>query len=54
MIAQPYFMPALQDFIDNEGNGEAPLEGSIPDMTSSTELVTSIFAGQAVFCHLRL
>lgn len=24
----------------NEGGGEAPLEGSIPDMTSSTELVT--------------
>ncbi|RDY07202.1 NEDD8-activating enzyme E1 regulatory subunit AXR1, partial [Mucuna pruriens] len=28
---------ALKDFITNEGGGEAPLEGSIPDMTSSTE-----------------
>ncbi|XP_061348768.1 NEDD8-activating enzyme E1 regulatory subunit AXR1-like isoform X2 [Gastrolobium bilobum] len=28
---------ALKDFIANEGDGEAPLEGSIPDMTSSTE-----------------
>lgn len=30
----------LQEFISNEGGGEAPLEGSIPDMTSSTELVS--------------
>ncbi|XP_034701395.1 NEDD8-activating enzyme E1 regulatory subunit AXR1-like [Vitis riparia] len=28
---------SLKEFIDNEGGGEAPLEGSIPDMTSSTE-----------------
>ncbi|KAK7342112.1 hypothetical protein VNO80_25055 [Phaseolus coccineus] len=28
---------ALKDFITNEGGGETPLEGSIPDMTSSTE-----------------
>ncbi|TKY66972.1 NEDD8-activating enzyme E1 regulatory subunit [Spatholobus suberectus] len=28
---------ALKDFITNEGGGEVPLEGSIPDMTSSTE-----------------
>ncbi|CAN6908837.1 unnamed protein product [Brassica oleracea] len=28
---------ALKEFISNEGDGEAPLEGSIPDMTSSTE-----------------
>ena len=28
---------ALKDFGTNEGGGEAPLEGSIPDMTSSTE-----------------
>ncbi|KAF6140824.1 hypothetical protein GIB67_042237 [Kingdonia uniflora] len=28
---------ALKEFIANEGEGEAPLEGSIPDMTSSTE-----------------
>ncbi|XP_021822830.1 NEDD8-activating enzyme E1 regulatory subunit AXR1-like [Prunus avium] len=28
---------ALKEFIENEGGGEAPLEGSIPDMTSSTE-----------------
>jgi amyloid beta precursor protein binding protein 1 len=27
----------LQEFVLNEGGGEAPLEGSIPDMTSSTE-----------------
>ncbi|KAL3635437.1 NEDD8-activating enzyme E1 regulatory subunit axr1 [Castilleja foliolosa] len=26
------------EFIANEGGGEAPLEGAIPDMTSSTEL----------------
>jgi amyloid beta precursor protein binding protein 1 len=30
---------ALKEFVLNEGGGEAPLEGSIPDMTSSTELV---------------
>lgn len=30
----------LQEFLTKEGGGEAPLEGSIPDMTSSTELVT--------------
>jgi len=29
----------LQEFITNESAGEVPLEGSIPDMTSSTELV---------------
>lgn len=29
----------LQEFIANEGNGELPLEGMIPDMTSLTELV---------------
>ncbi|RRT42591.1 hypothetical protein BHE74_00057458 [Ensete ventricosum] len=28
---------ALKEFIENEGDGEPPLEGSIPDMTSSTE-----------------
>ncbi|GKB87546.1 phospholipid:diacylglycerol acyltransferase 1-like protein [Tanacetum coccineum] len=28
---------ALKESIANEGGGEAPLEGSIPDMTSSTE-----------------
>lgn len=28
---------ALKEFIATEGGGEAPLEGSIPDMTSSTE-----------------
>ncbi|KAF9613059.1 hypothetical protein IFM89_005493 [Coptis chinensis] len=28
---------ALKEFIANEGGGEAPLEGSIPDMTSLTE-----------------
>ncbi|GAB2274896.1 NEDD8-activating enzyme E1 regulatory subunit axr1 [Dionaea muscipula] len=28
---------ALKEFIVNEGGGEPPLEGSIPDMTSSTE-----------------
>lgn len=28
---------ALKEFILNEGGGEAPLEGSIPDMTASTE-----------------
>ncbi|KAK4286268.1 hypothetical protein QN277_002847 [Acacia crassicarpa] len=28
---------ALKEFIANEGGGETPLEGSIPDMTSSTE-----------------
>ncbi|XP_042007609.1 NEDD8-activating enzyme E1 regulatory subunit AXR1-like [Salvia splendens] len=33
---------ALKEFIANEGGGEAPLEGSIPDMTSSTELYVSL------------
>ncbi|XP_039131097.1 NEDD8-activating enzyme E1 regulatory subunit AXR1-like [Dioscorea cayenensis subsp. rotundata] len=28
---------ALKEFIENEGDGEPPLEGSIPDMTSLTE-----------------
>ncbi|XP_060672201.1 NEDD8-activating enzyme E1 regulatory subunit AXR1 isoform X2 [Ziziphus jujuba] len=28
---------ALKEFLAKEGGGEAPLEGSIPDMTSSTE-----------------
>ncbi|KAL6529646.1 NEDD8-activating enzyme E1 regulatory subunit axr1 [Orobanche gracilis] len=32
---------ALKEFIDNEG-GEAPLEGAIPDMTSSTELYVNL------------
>ncbi|XP_062002701.1 NEDD8-activating enzyme E1 regulatory subunit AXR1-like [Rosa rugosa] len=27
----------ILEFLANEGGGEAPLEGSIPDMTSSTE-----------------
>eukprot|EP00252_Welwitschia_mirabilis_P011517 TRINITY_DN25784_c0_g1_i2.p1 TRINITY_DN25784_c0_g1~~TRINITY_DN25784_c0_g1_i2.p1 ORF type:complete len:527 (-),score=124.25 TRINITY_DN25784_c0_g1_i2:341-1921(-) len=33
---------ALKEFIDNEGEGESPLEGSIPDMTSSTEYYVSL------------
>ncbi|KAA8526509.1 hypothetical protein F0562_008288 [Nyssa sinensis] len=33
---------ALKEFIANEGCGEAPLEGSIPDMTSSTELYVNL------------
>lgn len=33
---------ALKEFINNEGGGEAPLEGSIPDMTSSTELYVNL------------
>ncbi|CAI9090266.1 OLC1v1025003C1 [Oldenlandia corymbosa var. corymbosa] len=33
---------ALKEFIANEGEGEAPLEGSIPDMTSSTELYVNL------------
>lgn len=33
---------ALQEFIENEGDGEPPLEGSIPDMTSLTELVSDV------------
>jgi len=37
------FLTLLQDFIANEGGGDAPLEGSIPDMTSSTELVANSF-----------
>lgn len=36
-------LPHLQEFIANEGGGEAPLEGAIPDMTSSTELVITVF-----------
>ncbi|KAK2980698.1 hypothetical protein RJ640_011318 [Escallonia rubra] len=33
---------ALKEFVANEGGGEAPLEGSIPDMTSSTELYINL------------
>ncbi|CAN1783739.1 NEDD8-activating enzyme E1 regulatory subunit AXR1 [Linum perenne] len=33
---------ALKEFIMNEGGGETPLEGSIPDMTSSTEVYVSL------------
>ncbi|GMH11032.1 hypothetical protein Nepgr_012873 [Nepenthes gracilis] len=33
---------ALKEFIFNEGGGEAPVEGSIPDMTSSTEHYVSL------------
>ncbi|CAI9301795.1 unnamed protein product [Lactuca saligna] len=33
---------ALKEFIGNEGGGEAPLEGSIPDMTSSTEIYINL------------
>ncbi|CAK9158014.1 unnamed protein product [Ilex paraguariensis] len=33
---------ALKEFIANEGSGEAPLDGSIPDMTSSTELYVNL------------
>ncbi|KAL2524660.1 NEDD8-activating enzyme E1 regulatory subunit [Abeliophyllum distichum] len=33
---------ALKEFIANEGGGEVPLEGSIPDMTSSTELYVNL------------
>ncbi|XP_009609546.3 NEDD8-activating enzyme E1 regulatory subunit AXR1-like isoform X1 [Nicotiana tabacum] len=33
---------ALKEFIANEGGGETPLEGSIPDMTSSTELYINL------------
>jgi hypothetical protein len=32
-----YYMHHLQEFISNEGGGEVPLEGSMPDMISSTE-----------------
>lgn len=42
---------ALQEFIANEGGGEAPLEGSIPDMTSSTEWVTAF---PSPCCHFHL
>ncbi|XP_020104558.1 NEDD8-activating enzyme E1 regulatory subunit AXR1-like [Ananas comosus] len=33
---------ALKEFIANEGDGEPPLEGSIPDMTSLTEYYISL------------
>ncbi|KAK1304751.1 NEDD8-activating enzyme E1 regulatory subunit [Acorus calamus] len=33
---------ALKEFIANEGEGEFPLEGSIPDMTSSTEYYVNL------------
>lgn len=35
-----FFVISFQEFIENEGDGEPPLEGSIPDMTSLTEWVT--------------
>ncbi|CAA0816058.1 NEDD8-activating enzyme E1 regulatory subunit [Striga hermonthica] len=37
-----FFLVELQEFIANEGCGEAPLEGAIPDMTSSTELYVNL------------
>ncbi|GMP66836.1 hypothetical protein CsSME_00027029 [Camellia sinensis var. sinensis] len=43
---------ALKEFIANEGRGETPLEGSIPDMTSSTEFVTFIFSKDILFHFL--
>jgi NEDD8-activating enzyme E1 regulatory subunit len=36
MLLSPYF----QEFVANEGSGELPLEGTIPDMTSLTESVS--------------
>ncbi|ONK74969.1 uncharacterized protein A4U43_C03F11960 [Asparagus officinalis] len=33
---------ALKEFVENEGDGEPPLEGSIPDMTSLTEYYVSL------------
>ncbi|KAF5195388.1 Nedd8-activating enzyme e1 regulatory subunit axr1 [Thalictrum thalictroides] len=33
---------ALKEFIANEGGGEAPLEGSLPDMTSLTEYYVNL------------
>ncbi|KAJ3675825.1 hypothetical protein LUZ60_004867 [Juncus effusus] len=33
---------ALKEFIEKDGNGEPPLEGSIPDMTSLTEFYVSL------------
>jgi len=33
---------ALKEFVANEGNGELPLEGTIPDMTSLTEYYVSL------------
>uniref|UniRef100_A0A8R7UHS4 NEDD8-activating enzyme E1 regulatory subunit n=1 Tax=Triticum urartu TaxID=4572 RepID=A0A8R7UHS4_TRIUA len=33
---------SLKEFIANEGNGELPLEGTIPDMTSLTEYYVSL------------
>lgn len=33
---------AWKEFIANKGRGEAPLEGSIPDMTSYTELYVNL------------
>ncbi|KAJ6816199.1 NEDD8-activating enzyme E1 regulatory subunit AXR1-like [Iris pallida] len=32
----------LKEFIENEGDGEPPLEGSIPDMTSLTEYYVNL------------
>lgn len=44
----------MQEFIANEGGGEAPLEGSIPDMTSSTELVIDPCKISSCFFYLKL
>ncbi|KAJ1686884.1 hypothetical protein LUZ63_018274 [Rhynchospora breviuscula] len=33
---------ALKEFVNNEGGGEPPLEGSIPDMTSLTEYYVNL------------
>ncbi|ONM10888.1 NEDD8-activating enzyme E1 regulatory subunit AXR1 [Zea mays] len=48
---------ALKEFIAKEGNGELPLEGTIPDMTSLTEYYVSlqkIYQAKAEFDCLAL
>lgn len=45
-----FFYNSTQEFVNNEGGGEPPLEGSIPDMTSLTELVPFFTFGQGLLC----
>jgi len=33
---------AIRDFVENEGNGNLPLRGSVPDMTAKTDYYVAL------------
>jgi hypothetical protein len=45
-----FFNNSTQEFVNNEGGGEPPLEGSIPDMTSLTESVSFFTFNHVLLC----